>query len=1011
VVRYLIARPIAIGMILFAFMAGGIVSFLNLPTSLMPDIDIPIIKIQLHTQGLEPEYIENQIAAPLRNALRQVSGLSHISGKISSSGLEMSLKFEYGTPIDLAYIETNEKIDANIHVLPKGISRPNVVKTSITDIPVMFLNIAFQANLEETEKDHVSLSEFVSTLVKRRIEQLPQISIADISGMVFNELRFVPKKNIIESLGIDEQYLISILETKQFFVQSLQLTEGNYTYSVKLQGGIQSYTELLNLPLLIGGRVFRINELADVQYYTPDDKGEVYSGKSRQIAMALIMREDARAEELKSEMDKLIEQMRIDYPNITFTTYNDQTRLLNYAIDNIWSTFIIGTLLASMLSLIFSYNRATAVLIGLSVPLGIVINFVFFYIFDISINLLSVAGLVFGIGLMIDNAIIVTDNIAQKLKSGMSKKDACVAGTNEIIVPMLSSMLTTVVVFIPLVVYPGAGGTLFYFQAVAVATALFSSFVLSIAVIPVFANLLYSSKTESSNSIPHKLQAKLVHSYERTLKLCFRKPIIPIVSVFVLFILGGYAYINLKISDFPELKYPDFSVTIHWNENINQSTNNARTKNIVNHVNSSIEFETRFTGAQQFLISHMAAAGRSDGCVIYLKAENPVVADTLWQKIHEFVSIHYPDAQISKQSAGNSFEAVFTNQGGTTIELGQIPNRTLPTPNELDEYKNQLQTQLVTKLNVKNTRSIAFKLKLLPEKLRLYGVNEEDIYSQIRKHTRNYEIMSIKTTLQSVPVIFGNDSLTLTNLKRINIETPGAGKVPLYILADLVSFEKFNELYFNENGLYFPIEVGETHLNPDEFVKNAKNVPMSDFILNFNGSFFVGKQNLMDMSKVLLFSVLLLFLILAAQFESIMLPIIILIELPIDILGALLFLKLFNADLNIMALIGMIIMAGIVINDSILKIDAIRNFEKSGKGLLYSIILGGRNRLMSIVLTTSTTILAVLPFLFSEGMGNELQMPMTLVLVGGLLVGTPVSLFIIPLIYYWIQKSGKKINK
>ena len=454
--RTLIHRPIAVTMVLIALVAVGILALTYIPVSLMPEIDIPRITVQMSNPGASVSEVEQQMVTPMRYQLSQVAGLKDIETVSRMDAGTITLYFEPGTDMDLLFIDVNEKIDRAMNSMPKDMERPKVVKASAMDIP------AFYVDVVEQEGNIASLSKLVRNVIAKRIEQLPQTAMVDYSGTVGTELLCIPDLNKLESLGLSTRTIEAAINDNNIVLEALSVRDGIYRYSIHFDSQILGKDDIENIYLRHEGRMLQLKDICEVE----------------EKPLAVIKQNDAQMADLQESMEALMEDLHKDYPDVEFHITRDQTQLLTYSISNLEWNLILGALLACVILFVFNGGWRTPLLIIISIPLSLILTLLCFYVIGISINVISLSGLILGVGMMVDNAIIVIDNIRQR--------GDVIRGTKEVFMPMLSSVLTTCSVFIPLIFLSGTAGALFYDQAMGVTIALFASLLVAVMVVPVY---------------------------------------------------------------------------------------------------------------------------------------------------------------------------------------------------------------------------------------------------------------------------------------------------------------------------------------------------------------------------------------------------------------------------------------------------------------------------------------------------------------------------------------------
>lgn len=1007
-VKFLIHRPIAVLMTFLALVIVGVIASRQLPVSLLPDINIPEITVHVSHPDFTARELETHVTKGLRWQLKQCSGIDEIVSETRDGYAILRMRFKYGTDSDLAAIDVNEKIDRAMNFLPREMTRPRVIKASATDIPVMYLNV----NLKDGNENYsfLDLSAFTHNVIRKRIEQLKEVALVDITGVDKPEIVVEPEAYKMQTLGIDNETLNNIFRINNLQLGNITVKDGFYQYNIRFSSQLNSAGDLANMYIKTGPKIVQLKDVARVETRTRKKNGFFTVNGQKGISMAVIKQSDARMQDLRDELDKISVQMTRDYPEIEFTWAQDQSALLEYSIQNLESSLLIGGILAFLVVFLFMSNARLPVLIILTVPISVIISLLFFMLLGISINIISLSGLILGLGLMIDNAIIMIDNISQFRERGNSIGDACVMGANEVIRPLLSSALTTAAVFVPLVFISGLAGALFYDQAITVSIGLGVSFIVSITLLPVLYYLFFKRSKQIPGAITSKrFPAEKVYNKGFDLVFKYKKT-----SAFIsLGCIAAVYYLFLLIEkeNFPPYPQKDVALRIDWNENISTETNAQRVGKILNANTRSIVQTNTWIGEQDYLLNADLNVSSSEAKV-YVECHSPQELAGLKQDISQRMK-QYPDAKYDFESPDNIFEKTFSNKEPSFIlKLHQDSQN--PDYEKISEWFGLV----AGKAGFLTTNEIAYEkyISFMPdfEKIVLYNLSVDDIYAALKTIFNENQIGTIKTSAEVAPVtLTSGDVNFMEKLKEARVRNKDDALISLLDVVEMKEVDDFKKIMADINHEYVPVEFDVSSGEAQRLEASIKNLfkQYPDIDFSFGGAIYKFRRYLGELLIVLAISLMLLYFILAAQFESMVQPLIILLEIPIDVAGALLVLMLFGSSLNIMSAIGIIVMTGIVINDSILKIDTINRLRREeGMSILDAIHEGGKRRLRPIVMTSLTTILAVTPVVFGSDLGSEMQKPLALAIGGGLFFGTIVSLYFIPLVYWVIyHRSTLKV--
>ncbi|WP_167190958.1 efflux RND transporter permease subunit, partial [Wenyingzhuangia heitensis] len=874
-------------------------------------------------------------------------------------------------------------------------------------------------DLFPVSQEFVEFSSFNNQIIKNRIEQISEVAMVDVSGLVAPEILVIPDLQKLYSLQISLDDLENYIQRGDISIKNLSIKDSQYQYNIRLGSQLKNIKDVENIYIKKENRVYQLKDIATVLEHPKKRKGLVLSNGKEAITMAVIKQHDAKMGVLKDKLNELLEQLRKDYKNIDFQVTRNQTQLLDYAVANLFQSLLWGISLSFLIMFLFLKNLKAPILISIVIPISMIICLLFFQVLHISINIISLSGLVLGIGLMIDNSIIVIDNITQYYEQNNSLTKSCVLGTNEVFRPLLSSALTTCAVFIPLVFIKGIAGALFYDQAMAISIGLFSSLLVSILLLPVLYYLLHKRNGHRKGKITIFLEKSNTIEYERVyekgLRWVLRNQKTAWSIIVFLLISGIVLYNLLPKSQLPYLSQKETLLKIDWNEQVNVDENKNRVIEVLAILKKTIRENTALVGSQQFILDKEALA-RTSEVTLYLNFDNEEYLDNAKQKIEFFLNKKYPNAHYKYKEVTNIFSTIFSNlEAPLIVQLKNVGSVENQRNNQLKEVWYQVQQNL----NTIQLKPILWQESILliadREKMMTYNINENSIYNKLKSTFGEREVFTIKHNQEIVPVVLGEDIKTIQDiLNETTVALSGGVQVCIKEFLRVHNIQELKNISGNIEGEYYPldIEVPDNKVIPFKNKIKALIKHNQWYEVGFSGSFFSNQEMVKDLIIILLLSLVLLYFILASQFESFILPIIILFEVPIDLTGAFLLLYFFGMSINLMSLIGIVVMCGIIINDSILKIDTIIQLQKSGASVLRAISVAGKRRLKPILMTSLTTILALVPMLFSSGVGVELQAPLAVALIGGMILGTIVSLYFIPLCYYYlISLNMKSITK
>ena len=691
-VRFLIQRPVAVCMAFTAFFLLGIITYFNIPVSLLPDIAIPEITVQISGENTSARELENTVTSRIRQQLLQIGKLRDIRTETRDGNAIIRLSFEYGTNTDLAFIEVNEKIDAAMNYIPKEISRPRVIKASVTDIPVFNLNLTLKNNVPfepANQTDFLDLCEFAETVIRRRIEQLPQVAMVDMSGLINKQILITPYTSQLEISGITLNDIELLLNQHNVEPGGMIVRDGYYEYNIKFSSVLRTLEDIQNIFINRNGKIFTLKELAEVEMVSRKERGMIlYNGKQA-VSLAVIKQADENMSRMEKELNETIATFKRQYPGIDFSISQNQTELLNYTISNLQQNLLLAFIFLCLISVFFMKDFKMPFVIGISLFVSLIISLLFFYLFHISMNVVSLTGLILALGMMVDNSIIVTDNIGQ-FRQHCSLEDACVKGTNEVIGPMLSSSLTTISIFLPLIFLSGIAGAIFFDQAFSVAVGLLVSYLMAVILLPVLYKLFFSVKlfsrkrkkpdgsrrrsleengylkesmeveesrrelTEIVGNTPFDEEQSLQGSgmevieriYHRGVDWVFEHKALSFIGMLATLPVCFLLFILIPKEKMPAITQKELIVTIDWNENIHVDENKERVQDLLQSIHTITIEQTAQIAEQQFILNRDREKTSSEA-ELYLQTAQARQIPILKEAIETYFQSHYPSAMVS----------------------------------------------------------------------------------------------------------------------------------------------------------------------------------------------------------------------------------------------------------------------------------------------------------------------------------------------------------------------------
>lgn len=999
-----VKKPVTILMITLVVLIVGIVSLTRIPLDLLPKIEIPIAAISTSYRGAGPQEIEELITKPLEGAVGTVSNVKNVKS-VSFDGSSLIIaEFNFGTDMDFASLEVREKVDLVKGYLPKEVGNPMVVKVNPNALPIMQLSFY-------SDEDLAKLQSLIDEVIVPRIERVEGVANVSVAGGIEKELSIVVREGELEKYGISMDMLTQFIGAENLNLPGGQVRKGDKELTLKTVGEFTSINEIKDMPIpLQTGGVIHLRDVADVSI---SDK--VINTLSRingkdGLNISIQKQSDSNtvrvSEKIHEELDNILEE----YPSMEMVIVLDQAKYIKESIMNVFKNAIIGGILAVFILYVFLRDFKTTLIISVSIPISIVATFILLYFTDITINMMTLGGMALGVGMLVDNSIVVLENIFRMNEEGLSSKAAAVKGAKEVSMAVVASTLTTIAVFLPIVFVEGMTATIFRELALTVTFSLFISLLVSLTLIPMLSSkTLKKKKKKERKDIFHKFFNKVESFYKSMLNWALNHKgwavtlavFIFVATITPLFIIGG--------EFFPPIDEGTFMVNITLPEGSSFEVVNEIITLMEGEIQKIEEVETVFsTIGVGSLVSTSSSASSSNkaGITVILKPLKERNRSTLEvaDQVRE-IKNNIPGADINVDATselmgglgGDPVNIVIKGKDLSTLrDIGNDFKDIVATVHGTREVKTSLD-EGVPEVKVVLDRSLASQ----------YGLTTYQVANAIRGSIQGIVASKYKYEGSEIDIVIkkeGSKDATIQSIKSLPIMTPVGTTVYLGSIGDVL-VEKGPVNISRENQSRVVSVTSQIFERDMESVIGELEEKLLDYPMPRGYSYsFEGQHKQLvsaykDLTLALILAVVFVFIILASQFESFIYPFIIILSIPLSFSGAALFLLLSGKTLSVPALVGGIVLAGIVVNNAIVLVDYINTLRRDGMDRDDAVKLAGPTRLRPILMTTLTTVLGLLPLAVIRGEGSEIQSPMAIAVIGGLILSTLLTLILVPVMY------------
>ncbi len=1083
-IDFSIRRKVTIAMFTIGIILFGFVSLSRLNINLLPELSYPTLTVRTGFEGAAPAEIENLISRPVEEALGVVKNVQQVRSISRSGQSDVTLEFAWGTDMDFASIDVREKIDAL--QLPLEAERPVILRFDPTLDPIMryafFIeedqqakNVDFASMQDEQSQSSESqigklkqLRRFADEQIKKDLQSAQGVASIKISGGLEEEIQVAINQDRLAHLGIPQSQITQVLGAENVNLSGGRLEEGTQQYLVRTLNQFQTIDNIRDVVVTTqNGTPVYLKDLAEITQGYKEREAITRLNGQEAVEIAIYKEGDANTVNVANSVKNEIETISNNLPDgMSITKVYDQSTFISSAVSEVVDAGIIGGILAVIILYLFLRNFWATVIISLSIPVSVIATFNLMYGNDITLNIMSLGGIALGIGLLVDNSIVVLENISRHREMGKNPLQAAKDGAGEVGTAVIASTLTTIAVFFPLVFVHGIAGQLFRDQALTVTFSLLASLVVAITLIPMLSSLAGREKPEIERPDLREPRTK-VGRWMRTARIFVFETVptffvniiskgIKAVSKGIMFMLNPVLNVFNNGFSAIEDRYPSL---LKWS---------------LRHRFMVISFAFLSLLGSLMLVPQLGMElipSLSQGefnVEFQLPPGTPIEqTDRALQQIQRAAGEVDPiNATFAVAGTGNQMDAN-PNQGGEN--WGEL-NVTLVSgaggaleESTMDELRTDLQR--IPGLEYKFSRPALFTFKT-PIEVEVSGYNLDDLKKVsgriVQQMASNNRFADVKSTMEQ-----GNPEIQIT------FDRPKAASLGLQVheVADLVvskvrgdvatryswrdqkidvlvrakeqdrsSVDDIQNLIINPNSRS-PIPLSsiakiEVATGPSEIRRVAQQrVAIISANLNHGDLATAAEdiQNIIDQTAIptglqaevtgqneemaasfrsLLFAlslaVFLVYLVMASQFESLLHPFIILFTIPLALVGAILGLWITGSTVSVVVFIGLILLVGIVVNNAIVMIDLINQFRARGTGKIQAILEGGKSRLRPILMTTLTTALGLLPLALGFGDGAELRAPMAITVIAGLIVSTLLTLVVIPTMYAIMDRKVYK---
>jgi len=1021
--RFAVHRPVLTVMVALIVIIVGAVSFRRLPIDLMPDITYPTLSISTEYENASPEEVEELITRLIEEAMSAVPGVEEVTSVSAEGRSSVRVTFTWGTDLDNAANDIRDRLDRILERLPEDADRPILRKFDLASFPILILGVS--GNL-----DPIQMRKIIDNQVKYRIERIPGVASLDIRGGLDREIHVDLNPEKLKALQLPIDQILNRIQEENINLPAGSIEQGQMDITIRTPGIYTNLEELRNTVVAIREKAaIQLKEIATVEDAWEKVTRIVRVNGRPGIRLSVNKQSGKNTVEVASGVLREIERINTDLPQIQITPIIDTSDYIKRSITNVGTTILYGSALAILVLLLFLRNIPSTAIIATTIPISVIATFTLMYFGGFTLNLMTLGGLALGIGMLVDNAIVVLENIHRLRETGQAPETAAVGGSQEVVAAVIASTITTLVVFLPLIFVRGMAGVMFKQLSYVVSFSLACSLVVALTLVPMLSSRVrgpvvqdpQTGKTPAGRFLrmSGNFFARIEQGYGNLLHVALNHPIM-VLSASGLMLIGSLLLIPLigvelmpatdesevriyaemamgtkletvaeafaKIEAIVQQEVPEIKNTVAF---IGGSSWRARGSNAGELRIALKPLSERNRSSEQIAVALRRKLTALPGVAVRTRAGEGLfllrMGTAEGDKIELEVRGH--DLDISDALARRVQEVVDSVEGITDVKM----SRETGTPEELIIVDRQKAADM--KLTVSK---IAKMLQTALTGTSAGYYRDSGYEYMIRVKLAEAEKKNLKEILDLTLTNADGEPVVLRNVVAVR---PRRGPV-------LVQRKG------QERVVYVSANISERDMGAilADIQEGLRNIPVPrDFSIVFGGDYEEQQKAFRELMMSFVLALVLVYMVMASLYESLRYPFVVMFSVPLAGIGVILMLFLTATTFNVQSFIGCIMLGGIVVNNAILLVDHINLLRRrDGMPLRAAIEEAGRRRLRPILMTATTTILAMAPLALGIGEGGEAQAPMARAIIGGLLSSNLITLVLVPTVYALFERRHLK---
>ena len=1011
-----IRRPKFTIVVMIILMLLGIVSLTRLPLQLMPNIQPPIAAVATTYQGAGPEEVMEDVTKPIESELSSVNGLKNISSQSQESSSVVILEFGYDMTIDEVESDITRALESV--QLPEQAGDPAFLEFDISMMPS--IQMAVTSSGEDVAEYQGQVDDLVTEL-----ENIEGVASISQNGTVVEEIQVNLDIDALSKANMTQTDVAGLIEANNISIPNATIVDSDSRTSISTRtvsniDGVETLRELV-IADLPGGETMTLDDIADVSVEEQDSNSITRLNQDNALSIDVMLSSDANASNVNSEFKEVLNEKldEDEFSNLTVETLYDEGEYIDLAINSVYTSLISGAVLAMIILFAFLRNLKAPLIIGLAIPFSVITTFALLFFTNISINLMTLGGLALGIGMLVDNSVVVIENIYRHLSMGKNPKKAASDGTKEVASAIIASTLTTAAVFAPVVFVSGLVGQLFTPLAITVVFSLFASLFVALTVVPMISSrILDAPKENIEKARSERPYMKLLTKFTRwTLQ---HRLLVMIITV-LLMAAGILGIVNQGMTLMPESDEGALTIEIEKEQGTIYEDTFETVQSIENQLEdySEVEMYLSNVGSLQPMMSMSEETNKASiTATLVSQADRNVTTN-------EFISNIEDEIEGLDESA--EINVIPMSQSGISSEPNTLMLRV---SDDNAERLAESEATIIEELEADGSiDSVASSREDMVEEMQIRvdrdaarenGLQPAQIGQALYEASNGVEASTVEANNDylSINVKYPDTYLdSVSNFETLEIPNAEGEYVPISEVAELEETEMLPLITRNDQEETSELTVTySSDMSLNEAGTHVEDiVSAADFSEDTHYSVGGDLEMLGDAIPQMLLAIVLgvvfIYLVMVAQFESFRHPFIVIMAMPLSIVGVMAALVLTNSPLSVVSFVGIIMLLGIVVNNSILLVDYTNQQKEKGIPTIEALEISVRHRFRPIIITALTTALGMLPLAMGIGEGGEMIAPMGTVVIGGLVSSTFFTLFVIPIFYSYIDKETRNMHK